>query len=105
MQYTFVLGLFSWTNDHEQSCYLSHQNIDILFVSCVFVSRSVRGAVWFGFETKNHPNCKIKNMRFDLVRLSFKIQSEQNQCGLGWIDWCGFFETVIFFLFLTIKSS
>jgi len=40
MQYTFILGLFLSINDHEQSCYLSHQNIDILFVSCVFVSIS-----------------------------------------------------------------
>jgi len=43
------------------------------------VSRGVRGVVSFGFEDKSHPNRKIKNMRFGLVRLTFKIQSEPNQ--------------------------
>ena len=51
--------------------------------------RSVRGAVWFDFEHKSHPNREIKNMRFGLVRLIFKKSSKPNHCGLDWFGLCG----------------
>jgi len=37
--------------------------------------KGVRGAVWFGFEAKSHPNRKINKYAvwFDLVQLTFKI--------------------------------
>jgi len=44
--------------------------------------RGVRGAVWFGFEVKSHLNRNVKNMRFGLVWLTFKIKSEPNQTKL-----------------------
>jgi len=47
--------------------------------------RSVRDAVWFGFEHKSHSNREIKNMRFSLVRLIFKKSSKPNQTNAVWI--------------------
>jgi len=31
----------------------------LIKITCVWFYRGVRGAVWFGFEVKSHPNCKI----------------------------------------------
>jgi len=45
----------------------------------------VRGAVWFSFEAKSHSELQDKNIRFDLIWLTFKIKSEPNQCSLGLI--------------------
>jgi len=55
--------------------------------------------VWFGFEVKSHMNGKIKNIWFGLVPLTFKIKFEPNQCGLGWIDLCGFYRDNTIFRF------
>jgi len=49
------------------------------------LSRGVRGAVWFGFEHKSHPNREIKKMRFGLIRLIFKKSSKPNQTIAVWI--------------------
>jgi len=49
------------------------------------VSRGVRGAVWFGFEYKSHPNREIKKHAVGLVRLIFKKSSKPNQTNAPWI--------------------
>jgi len=53
----------------------------------IFKNRGVRGAVWFGFERKSHPNRKIKKnaVWFGSVEFKNKIRTKSNQCGLGWI--------------------
>jgi hypothetical protein len=44
--------------------------------------RGDRGAVWFDFDHKSHPNREKKIMRFGLVRLIFKTSSKPNQTNV-----------------------
>jgi len=50
-------------------------------------TRSIRDAVWFGFEHKSHMNREIKKhaVWFGSVDFKNKIRTKPNQCGLGWI--------------------
>jgi len=79
----------------------------LIFLSLTFnplsnmICRGVCGAVWFGFKGKSHPNRKIKKhaVWFGSVDFKNKIWTKPNQCGLGWIGWCGFFrdDTILCF--------
>jgi len=70
------------------------------------LDRGVRGAVWFGFERKSHPNREIKSMRSSLVQLTLKIKSEPNQTNAVWVgSVSAVFSIQYNFLFSTLKSS
>jgi len=68
-------------------------------------TRDVRGAVWFGFEGKSHPNREIKKhaVWFGLVDFKNKIQTKPMRFGLDRL--MRFFLRRYNFLFPTLKSS
>jgi len=81
--------------------------VDLVFgVDFTLLGRGIRGAVWFGFEGKSHPNRKIKNYAvwFGLIWLTLKIKSKPNQTNAVWIGLCGFFRDNLIF-FPTLKLS
>jgi len=68
-------------------------------------TRGVRGAVWFDFEGKSHPNRKIKKhaVWFGSVDFKNKIQTKPMRFGLDRL--VRFFLDDTIFLFPTLKSS
>jgi len=73
---------------YEDNCKLELENM-----IQVIVVRGVCSAVWFDFEGKSHLYRKLKKhaVWFGSVDFKNKIRTKPNQCGLGWIGWCGFF--------------
>ena len=71
-------------------------------------SRGVRGAVWFGFERKSHPNREIKKYAvwFGSVDFKNKIRTKRNQTNAVWVgSVSAIFSIQYNFLFSTLKSS
>jgi len=54
------------------------------------VTRGVRGAVWFGFEGKSHPNCKIKKHAVWFGSVDFKNKIQTKPMRFVWV----FLETI-----------
>jgi len=68
----------------------------------------VRGAVWFGFEGKSHPNRKIKKhaVWFGSVDFKNEIQTKPNQTNAVWFGSINaVFSRRYNFLFSTLKLS
>jgi len=96
-------------DDNSNGIYTT--NVDFFFILKQFGAddtTGVRGAVWFGFESKSHPNRKIKKhaVWFGLVDFKNKIRTKPNQTNAVWF---GSVSAVFLrrynFLFQTLKLS